>query len=42
VTLPHIGSATRKTRREMAMLAAQNMVKALYGEVPPNIVPELK
>jgi len=42
VTLPHIGSATVKTRSDMSLLAAQNMVKALYGEVPPNIVPELK
>lgn len=42
VLLPHIGSATEKTRSDMAMLAAQNLVKALLGEVPPNIVPELK
>lgn len=42
VLLPHVGSATKKTRRDMAMLAATNLVKALYGEVPPNIVPELK
>lgn len=42
VLLPHVGSATKKTRSDMAMLAARNLVKALYGEVPPNIVPELK
>lgn len=42
VLLPHVGSATIKTRSDMAMLAAQNMVRALLGEVPPNIVPELK
>ncbi len=42
VTLPHIGSATHKTRGDMAMVAATNLVKALSGEVPPNIVPELK
>ena len=42
VLLPHIGSATEKTRNDMAMLAAENMIKALTGEVPPNIVPELK
>lgn len=41
VTVPHIGSATEKTRFDMAMLAAENLVKALYGEIPPNIVPEL-
>jgi len=42
VLLPHIGSATIKTRSDMAMLAASNIVKALLEEVPPNIVPELK
>lgn len=42
VLMPHVGSATKKTRGDMAMLAAQNMVKALQGEVPLNIVPELK
>lgn len=42
VLLPHIGSATEKTRSDMAMLGAQNLVKALQGEIPPNIVPELK
>jgi len=42
VTVPHIGSATTKTRFDMAMLAAQNLVKALQGETPPNIVLELK
>ncbi len=42
VLLPHVGSATEKTRCDMAMLAAENMVKALLGEIPQNIVPELK
>lgn len=42
VTLPHIGSATHKTRFDMAMLAAVNLVKGVGGEVPPNIVPELR
>ncbi|MHC6181509.1 2-hydroxyacid dehydrogenase [Clostridium sp. JNZ X4-2] len=42
ITVPHIGSATAKTRFNMAMLAAENLVKAVRGEVPPNIVPELK
>lgn len=41
VTVPHIGSATEKTRSEMAMLAATNLVKALSGENAPNVVPEL-
>ncbi len=42
VTVPHIGSATEKTRFDMAMLAAKNLVMGLSGETPPNIVPELK
>ncbi|MCT8139175.1 D-glycerate dehydrogenase [Anaerobacillus sp. CMMVII] len=32
VTLPHIGSATLKTRNAMAMVAAKNIVAALLGE----------
>jgi glyoxylate/hydroxypyruvate/2-ketogluconate reductase len=42
VALPHIGSATAKTRDEMAMLAAENMVTALKGEVPPTLVKDFK
>ncbi|MEG0775245.1 D-glycerate dehydrogenase [Clostridium sp.] len=42
VTLPHIGSATAKTREEMAMLAAENMITALKGEVPPTLVKDFK
>jgi glyoxylate/hydroxypyruvate/2-ketogluconate reductase len=42
VTLPHIGSATAKTRTEMAMCAAHNLVAALTGKTPPNVVPELQ
>ncbi len=42
VTLPHIGSATWKTRIGMEMRAAVNMVAALRGEVPPNLIPEMK
>lgn len=42
VTLPHIGSAVEKTRNDMAMLAAKNLVEALLGETPVNMVPELK
>lgn len=41
VTLPHIGSATSKTRYDMAMLAAQNLVGALTGG-KAYVVPELK
>lgn len=42
LTLPHIGSATAQTRFEMAKLAAQNVVSALIGQTPPNVVKELK
>jgi gluconate 2-dehydrogenase len=42
VMTPHIGTATYKTWTSMAMLAAENLVKALQGEIPPNIVPEFK
>lgn len=42
VSVPHIGSATAKCRFDMAMLAAKNLVKALNGEEPPNLVPELR
>lgn len=38
VTLPHIGSATKETRDKMARLAAENLDKALSGEMPPNII----
>lgn len=35
---PHLGSATIATRTRMATLAATNLVAALRGERPPNIV----
>ena len=40
VTLPHIGSATTKTRDEMAFIAAKNVVQAVLGEQPENLVRE--
>ncbi|WP_096200520.1 2-hydroxyacid dehydrogenase [Bacillus sp. FJAT-45350] len=36
--VPHIGSATHKTRLDMAMCGAKNLVKGVCGEQPPNIV----
>ncbi|MEI7026377.1 2-hydroxyacid dehydrogenase [Paenibacillus sp. y28] len=42
VTLPHIGSATAKTRLDMAMLAARNLVLAVKGERPVHVVKELQ
>jgi lactate dehydrogenase-like 2-hydroxyacid dehydrogenase len=38
VLAPHIASATTNTRRNMAMLAARNLVAALTGERPPNLL----
>lgn len=36
--LPHIGSATAETRLGMALLASENLLAALRGERPPNLV----
>ncbi|WP_433945781.1 2-hydroxyacid dehydrogenase [Paenibacillus sp. SN-8-1] len=41
VLLPHIGSATEKTRLDMAMRAAENMVSVLQGGTPPGLIKEL-
>ena len=38
VLTPHIGSATEATRRAMAECAAANLVAALSGEIPPNLL----
>lgn len=38
VLAPHIASATTNTRRNMAMLAAKNLVAALTGARPPNLL----
>ena len=38
VLTPHIGGASRDTRMKMAMLAAQNLVAALSGANPPNLL----
>ncbi len=38
VLAPHIASSSRATRHRMAMLAAQNLVAALTGEKPPNLL----
>jgi glyoxylate reductase len=36
--LPHIGSATQETREKMALMAAQNIIKALQGEKMPQVI----
>jgi len=38
VLLPHIGSATRATRAAMGLCAARNLVAALSGGTPPNLL----
>jgi glyoxylate reductase len=38
VLLPHLGSATVTARAAMAETAARNLIAALEGEVPPNLV----
>ncbi len=38
VVLPHVGSATAETRLKMATLAAENLLAALDGQRPPNVV----
>lgn len=43
VLAPHVGSSTEATRKAMAMLAAKNLVAALRGEAPPNLLnPEVR
>ena len=42
ITVPHIASSTEKTRNKMAMAATQNLVQGLYGELPKDVVPELR
>lgn len=38
VALPHIGSASVNTRLKMALLAAENLLEAIQGETPKNLV----
>ncbi len=38
VLTPHIGSSTEATRQAMAMCAAKNLVAALTGATPPNLL----
>jgi len=38
VLAPHIGSSTRETRLAMAMTAATNLLAAMTGRGPPNVV----
>jgi phosphoglycerate dehydrogenase-like enzyme len=38
IVTPHIASASVATRSRMAMLAAEQLVQALNGETPANVV----
>lgn len=38
VLTPHIASATKEARLDMARMAAENIIAALTGKVPPNMV----
>lgn len=42
VVLPHIGSATWATREKMSLVAVNNILAVLRGEIPPHILnPEI-
>lgn len=38
ILTPHIASATEETRNKMAELAAKNIIEALEGRMPPNLI----
>ncbi|MBI2063095.1 MAG: D-glycerate dehydrogenase [Candidatus Yanofskybacteria bacterium] len=38
ILTPHIASATKETRDKMSKLAADNIIEALEGRTPPNLV----
>jgi glyoxylate reductase len=38
VLQPHTGSGTIETRTKMAMIAAENMIIGLQGDIPPNCI----
>jgi D-3-phosphoglycerate dehydrogenase len=38
ILTPHIASATEETRAKMSEMAATNIINALEGETPPNLV----
>ncbi|MER3447125.1 MAG: D-glycerate dehydrogenase [Candidatus Dadabacteria bacterium] len=38
VLLPHLGSASQETREEMAEMAVENVIMALNGRMPRNLV----
>lgn len=38
IVTPHIASATEETRQKMGEVAATNIIEALEGRIPPNLV----
>ena len=38
ITTPHIASASFATRTNMAIMAAENLIAGLHGQIPPNCV----
>ncbi len=38
ILTPHIASATEETRNKMAELTAKNIIEALEGKTPPNLI----
>ena len=38
IVSPHMGTATSETRLAMAMKTAENLLAALVGHRPPNLV----
>ncbi|MBI4133432.1 D-glycerate dehydrogenase [Candidatus Uhrbacteria bacterium] len=38
IVTPHIASATEETRQKMSEVAARNIIAALEGQAPPNLV----
>lgn len=38
ILIPHLGANSRRTRDRMARMTVDNVVSALRGEVPPNLV----
>jgi glyoxylate reductase len=38
ILIPHLGANSRRTRDRMAVMTADNMLAALSGDVPPNLV----
>lgn len=38
ILTPHIASATEETRQDMSRIAAENIIAALEGKTPPNLL----